>query len=91
MSGITSYHRRGQAILLPKPSLTYRRIRYCVNAKPINKNLTYRSYCFHLGALFLSKQIKSNMIKDLEVVILEQVLDIAEWLYDGDDLIVIED
>lgn len=31
------------------------------------------------------------MIKDLEVVILEQVLDIAEWLYDGDDLIVIED
>lgn len=31
------------------------------------------------------------MIKDLEIVNLEHVLDIAEWLYDGDDLAVIED
>jgi hypothetical protein len=31
------------------------------------------------------------MIKDLEIVNLETVLDIAEWLYDGDDLTVVED
>lgn len=31
------------------------------------------------------------MMKDLETTIWEQVLDIAEWLYDGDDLTIIED
>jgi len=31
------------------------------------------------------------MIKDLETVTLELLLEIAEWLYDGDDQLVIED
>ena len=31
------------------------------------------------------------MIKDLEIVNLDFIFDIAEWLYDGDDLTVVED
>lgn len=31
------------------------------------------------------------MMKDLEILSLDFIIDIAEWLYDGDDLTVIED
>lgn len=31
------------------------------------------------------------MIKDLEITELEYVIDPTEWLYDGDDYIVLED
>lgn len=31
------------------------------------------------------------MIKDLEIVNLDTVIDTAEWLYDGDDVVVLED
>ncbi len=34
---------------------------------------------------------RNTMIKDLEIVNLDFILDIAEWLYDGDDLAVVED
>jgi len=34
---------------------------------------------------------RNTMIKDLEIVNLDFILDIAEWLYDGDDLVVVED
>lgn len=31
------------------------------------------------------------MIKDLEITNLESIVDTAEWLYDGDDLAILED
>lgn len=31
------------------------------------------------------------MIKDLEITILEHTIDSQEWLYDGDDLVNLED
>ncbi|GEM_PF-1486272 len=34
---------------------------------------------------------KNTMIKDLEIVNLDFILDIAEWLYDGDDMVLVED
>lgn len=34
---------------------------------------------------------KYNMIKDLETRELDYIIDPAEWLYDGDDFVVLED
>ncbi len=31
------------------------------------------------------------MIKDLEILNLDLILELAEWLYDGDDKLVVED